>query len=137
MVRASGAYPAALMEALERQAITVGRRVDVLFKLTPALHGFDSLLLECKSGDQKAVTALEQMHVYRTVLHDEYPGPMLVLGVAERGPIATASVQEKLSTILAAPAQSDVYAFCSADELPAVLAAAGLAQKKPAQAGVA
>ncbi len=137
-VRASAAYPDELVCALIRHGLPLSRRVDLLFKLEPALHGFASLLVECKSGEtQKPKDALEQMRLYRAVLRDRFPEPMLVLGVVEAGPVATSAVQGALRGELVAPARHDAYVFCSGDELPAVLAAAGLMYKAPAAARAA
>lgn len=128
-VRASKFYPRELVEALDRHGIPLGGWMDVFFDLRSTTHPFDAVLVECKSGAQEPASALAQMHFYREILRPKFAGSMLVLGVVEAGPVASSLLGDLLKQRTNPP--KDMFAFCSAAELPQVLTALGLGSASP------
>lgn len=128
-VHASDAYPPALLRALRRHGVPSAGYVDSVFEFAERRSGFGALYVECKSGNQAPVEAVEQMRFYREVVRAWEPRPLLVIGIVERSsnpPCFSPAARAGLLAEVAGGVSDDVYVFASADEIADVLEALAL-----------
>lgn len=113
-------------EAMRVFRVRQPKRTDLILHLDPPRNGFDGVLIEAKSGGVQYRSAIWQLQIYRRALEGIRPRRMLVVGVSENP--AQGRLTPAQAEWIAAEARTpgDVWAFCGADDLGGVIAAAGI-----------
>lgn len=113
-----------LAEAMRHWSLRKPRRIDLLVELEAEQTGFDAMLIEVKSGEQKADSALWQLKAYRAALAARGAHRCVVWIIAEsQRPLA----EEDLSWIEASVTEGgDVWLVSNHDDVGRAVGALGL-----------
>jgi hypothetical protein len=109
-------FPRPLSKSLRRFNVDIHERFDLLFEFEEPLRGFDGIIVEAKSGNQRFDAAVSQLRTYRAALPASRR--YVVWGVVENAaPVSGAVIKEAFDD---SGANEDLWLFSSADDLGSV-----------------
>lgn len=98
--------------------------VDLAFDFETRRAGFDGIIVEAKSGDQRFKDTVAQLRTYRAARPRAPGGRYLIWGIVENPDQLGATFEDFRREFVAANKAADVWVFSSADAIPIVLSAA-------------
>ena len=115
--------------ALHAFGVKLPSRSDVVLEFAPPQSGFDTLLIEAKSGEQSHSAAVHQLRTYARALLADGRKRILAVAVTEAAPPVTGAQLAWLARQVVGPSRI-VWAFADLGGLAAVIDAALVATAK-------